>query len=94
MLWLKRILLLLSCIVVFVAGLVFLTANEQLVEFSFLAGSRTLSVGGVFILGLVTGVLLSLGASYPLILAYKFRLSRAHKAAMRCAEKSTDTQVS
>ncbi|MEX2367831.1 MAG: LapA family protein [Pseudohongiellaceae bacterium] len=64
------------------AGLAFLTANEDPVLLNFFVYDLQTTVGGSFVIGLILGLIVTLISTWPVIAAYKFKLGRAQKRSL------------
>jgi|GEM_PF-3579511 len=82
MAWLLRILYPMLLICVFLAGLAFLTANEDPAFLNFFVYEIHTTMGGSFVIGLILGLIVTLIATWPVIAAYKFKLGRAQKRSL------------
>ena len=87
MVWLLRLIYPLLLIFVFLAGLAFLTANEDPITLDFFSYDISTTVGGSFVSGLILGLIATLISTWPIIAAYKFKLGRAQKRSMELEEK-------
>tara|TARA_R110002073_G_scaffold29956_7_gene93965 strand:- start:575 stop:880 length:306 start_codon:yes stop_codon:yes gene_type:complete len=87
MVWLLRLVYPLLLICVFLAGLAFLTANEDPVTLDFFFRDIPTTTGGSFVSGLILGLIVTLFSTWPIIAAYKFKLGRAQKRSLDLEEK-------
>lgn len=85
MTWLLRILYPILLICAFLAGLAFLTANEDPASLNFFIYDIQTTVGGSFVIGLILGLVITLISTWPIITAYKFKLGRAQKRSLDTA---------
>lgn len=86
MVWLLRLIYPLLLIFVFLAGLAFLTDNEEPITLYFFSYDISTTVGGSFVSGLILGLIATLISTWPIIAAYKFKLGRAQKRYMELEE--------
>ncbi len=86
MVWLLRLVYPLILVCVFLAGLAFLTANEEPAALSFFLYELETTLGGSFVIGFILGLIATLIATWPIIAAYKFKLGRAQKRALEHVE--------
>lgn len=85
MVWLKRIFAFLFIIISLLLALAFMTANETRVVIDFFIWDASATTGIWLIAAFLTGLLVTLLASYPIIASYKFRLHRSQKKQLELA---------
>lgn len=87
MVWLKRLVFFVLIAAVMLLALAFMAANETLISMNFFLWEHSGNTGVWMIAAFAMGVLITLIATYPVIVAYKFRISRVQK-------KQLDIQLS
>lgn len=79
MVWLTRIFVFIFIAAILLFSLAFMTANENKVSVDFFLWQATATTGVWMVIAFGAGLLITLLASYPVIVTYKFRLRRSQK---------------